>query len=127
MMARHISPWGALLLLACAGSDGEGAARELTHCDVAPLIERHCLRCHSDPPDHFAPFPLATWDQLQAETSPGSGVPLWQAMADSIERGFMPPESFDIEPRVEPLPAADKDLLLSWLHDGAPRGDTCAP
>ncbi|NLE85142.1 MAG: heme-binding domain-containing protein [Myxococcales bacterium] len=120
------SAGGALLLLACAGSDGDAAARDLVPCDVAQVLERYCLRCHSDPPDHFAPFPLTTWERMQEETFAGSGVPLWQAMADSIERGFMPPLAFALDPPVEPLPEADAELLLTWLHAGAPQGDACS-
>ena len=121
------SLWGVLSLFACAGTDGESSAQELAYCDVEPIIERYCLRCHGDPLDHHAPFSLTSWDLMQEDYPPGSGIPIWQAMEDPIERNVMPMESFPLDPPVEPLPEADKARLLAWIRAGAPRGGRCAP
>jgi len=43
----------------CAPVD-PGIVNPAFPCDVAEIIENICQRCHSDPPQNSAPFPLAT-------------------------------------------------------------------
>lgn len=121
------SLWGSLSLFACSGEPGTSAPRELAYHDVAPIIERYCGRCHGDPVDHFAPFPLTSWELMREEYPPGSGIPLWQVMESAIDRDFMPMVNLALEPPVEPLPPADKARLLEWLRAGAPGPPTLPP
>lgn len=104
------------------GSDGE-ARQELVYCDVKDVLSEYCLRCHSEPPQHHAPFPLDTYESLQAELSGGRG-PIWGSMGRAVSTGFMPMTSLDLDPPVLPLPEEPKARLLQWLEAGAPRGDS---
>lgn len=111
-----------LTLTACGGSGDAGAARqELGYCDVEPVIERYCVRCHADPTEHHAPFPLTSWEATQGESA--GGVPIWERMRSAVSTGFMPFQGLALDPPVEPLPADEEAMLLDWLDAGAPRGD----
>lgn len=81
------------------------------------MIEAKCQRCHTDPPEHGAPFPLLTWDDTRA---PYGRVPVYEAMLVAVETGFMPLTELDLSPPVEDLTAPERALLVRWLEDGAP-------
>jgi hypothetical protein len=85
-------------------------------CEVEAILERKCQRCHQDPPQNYAPFPLLTWSDTRASY----GVQLvYQAMLPAIESDFMPYTELDLEPPVQPLTANEKETLLDWLEGGA--------
>jgi hypothetical protein len=104
-------------------------------CDVwqvlhkTPLASGGCQGCHSDPPQHSAPFPLVTYAQLQQVYGttqirryqemcvqiqpPGSAFPLGKDVFKSIPH--MPPL-----PNAPQLSDADLKTLNDWF-------DACAP
>ncbi len=115
-------------LIAC-GNDSETTpaptpvARATWFEDVAPILAKHCMSCHTD--GGIAPFPLTDYD---------SAVENALRMVDYIEKGLMPP--FDAreetgadgctprfgwvdDPRVS---AADKNTINEWIADGYERG-----
>jgi hypothetical protein len=100
-----------------AGSMGAGdAGGNAGWCDVAPIIEAKCQRCHRDPPENAAPFALLDYDDTQVMGS----VPRYQVMRSMVSAGFMPPVTAELSPPVEPLTCSEKTTLLSWLDAGAP-------
>jgi uncharacterized membrane protein len=105
------------------GSTGQPAAPP-GWCDVEPILEAKCQRCHSDPPINAAPFPLLSYDDTQGQ----SGSQRVEALHAAISTGFMPPTNFQLEPPVEPLSCEEKRTLLAWLDEGAPApgAESCA-
>ncbi|MFO0952411.1 MAG: hypothetical protein U0835_14935 [Isosphaeraceae bacterium] len=84
--------------------------------DVAPILERHCRKCHR--PGHVAPFSLGTYEQARKRASD---------IADVTGERSMPP--WKPEPGVGPkllharaMPAADVAVLKRWAEAGAPEG-----
>ena len=118
---------GWLLQMACseggnhsgqnASSMGAGGADgSLGWCDIEPILEAKCQRCHRDPPENGAPFALLDYDDTQVMGS----VPRHQVMRSMVSAGFMPPVTAELSPPVEPLTCSEKTTLLSWLDAGAP-------
>ena len=95
------------------------AARVVRWCTVRAVLERRCQRCHGSPTQLGAPFPLVTYADTQREFPPGSGQPLAGRMSHAIRYRIMPPVTFPVEPPVLRLDAADRDVLLAWLEEGA--------
>jgi hypothetical protein len=131
----------ALALASCGGHDveltrhgGGGAAgagglsaASLTFCDVAPILETKCQICHSDPPEHGAPFPLVSYADTQGPTSsqnPNDARPV--RMHEAIESGFMPYLRLSLDPPAQALTCEEKQTLLAWLAEGAPPGAECS-
>jgi len=96
------------------GTNGGALDAQLTWCDVEPILQAHCQRCHTDPPENGAPFPLLTY----ADTQDGSPA-RYDQMAAALDRDFMPPQWLDVDPPVEPLPCGEKATLLAWIDQGA--------
>jgi uncharacterized membrane protein len=111
-----------------AGAGGAGGSAEPAFpCDVSRIIEAKCVRCHSDPPENGAPFPLLTWEDTQ---KPYGRVLVHDAMLVAVESGFMPLTELELSPPVEDLTTSERTDLLSWLRAGAEpdrSGATCAP
>jgi hypothetical protein len=98
-----------------AGGSGSGAPH--FPCDVEDVIVAKCQRCHQDPPQNGAPFPLLTWEDTRR---PHGLVLVFEAMLPAIETDFMPLTQLELEPPVEPLEPEEKELMLEWLSSGAP-------
>jgi hypothetical protein len=105
-------------LAACTPS-----SEEVTyHRDVRPLLEQHCVNCHSE--GETAPFVM----DLDAEAWV-DGAPDWvPAAVAAIEAGTMPPwmpDEADCQPLDDSraLPAADKELISTWAAGGYVIGD----
>lgn len=94
-------------------TDGGGSGLELTWCDVAPILEARCQRCHTDPPKNGAPFPLLSYEDTQEEER-------YEQVGDAVSRDFMPPLWLEVDPPVEPLSCGEKETLLAWIEQGAP-------
>lgn len=100
-----------------AGGGGGGPAacafddtRELP-CDVFTILDARCHRCHAAEPVNGAPFPLMTWDDLQADYF---GKPVWERASTAIQ-----PDAFPRMPFGEdPLPEETRAVLDAWF-------DTC--
>jgi uncharacterized membrane protein len=106
------------LLLACASEPDDAGASTASHfpCEVEDVIQAKCQRCHQQPPENGAPFPLLTWEDTQKMY----GVQLvYEAMLPAVETDFMPYTQIPLDPPVEPLTPQEKALLLDWLADGA--------
>jgi hypothetical protein len=109
------------------GGEAGGSAEPAFPCDVSRIIEAKCERCHSDPPENGAPFPLLSWEDTQ---KPYGRVLVHDAMLVAVESGFMPLTELDLSPPVEDLTTSERTVLLGWLEAGAEpdrSGATCAP
>jgi len=125
-MRSFVSLVAPLLGLVACGNDAETppepppAARATWFGDVAPIVAKHCMSCHSD--GGVAPFPLTDYDAVVENSL---------RMVDYIENGLMPPfdarEDPDCTPRFgwvdDPrLTEAEKNTLHVWIEDGYERG-----
>jgi hypothetical protein len=117
---------GGISLGCSSGSDDEGSGgtgAELTYCDVAPIFEAKCIRCHGTPPENNAPISLDSSDDFEKMYG---GVLVSEAVAHAIDTDFMPPgEDWGFTPTPTPLTAEEKETLLLWVEGGAPSPDTC--
>jgi uncharacterized membrane protein len=120
-----------ICVLGCApdpeGIRTEKAAEELTWCQVREVLADKCHRCHTDPPEHGAPFSLLTYEDTQVLDR--RGTPRFERVYDAVESEYMPPTFLKLEPPVEPLTDAERKLLLDWAAANAePTGGTsCDP
>lgn len=96
-----------------ANTDGGGGDLELTWCDVAPIIEARCQRCHTDPEKNGAPFPLLSYEDTLDNNR-------YEHMGNAIERDFMPPLWLELDPPVVPLSCSEEATLLAWIDADAP-------
>jgi uncharacterized membrane protein len=107
-----------------ACGDGSSAATSepvLTYCDVAPILAAKCERCHANPPDHGAPFPLTSYVDTQ-EPSPLPDEPnriRAEDMRKAVETNYMPFMGISLDPPVSPLTCQERATLLDWLGKGA--------
>jgi hypothetical protein len=84
--------------------------------DVAPVLYENCTSCHR--PGEIAPMSLLTYEEAR---------PWAKAIRDEVSEGHMPPwhaeaphGTFLNERR---LTEAQKDVLVRWASNGAPKGD----
>lgn len=105
----------ALLLVGCA-PDEETAqpTTAFTYCDAEVIIADKCVRCHSVDGDVEAPFSLTSYEDVSGRAT---------SILRVVRNGSMPFVELDLEPEVEPLSAAEKELLMEWLEAGAPEGE----
>jgi len=101
----------------------EPAPPAVSWCEAQPIIADKCGRCHGDAPDHGAPFALASYADTQSVDA--RDRPRHERMLSAIETDYMPATFLKLEPAVEPLSEAERELLLEWLTADAPRGDGC--
>lgn len=100
-------------------SGGSGGSGSADFCDALAVLRSKCHRCHQDPPQNGAPFPLLTYADTQAEHATGDLV--YERMLAAVESGIMPPTAGMFDPPPEPLTCREKTTLLDWLKAGAPR------
>ena len=110
-----------ILLFCCALALGKAEAHDIIssrysyHEHVLPILETHCVRCHS--PDGPAPFLLTSY--LDAR-------PQAVAIKEAVLLRNMPP--FFAEPGrnrligEHRLSAAEVDIIVEWASGGAPEG-----
>jgi uncharacterized membrane protein len=109
------------MVVSGCGDESGGPAGELTYCDVAPILAAKCARCHADPTDHGAPFPLVTYADTQ-EPSPLSDDSERLRAADmliAVESNRMPFIDVPLDPPVSQLTCQERSTLLTWLRKGA--------
>lgn len=82
-------------------------------CDVAEVLHRECLLCHSSVLALGAPMPLVTFADTRAEHK---GAPVWKAMERAISSGRMP--------AFGSLTDEQKRVLENWFAKDAPPGKT---
>ncbi len=115
----------------CSGSEDDdaesGLTTDVTYCQVQPIIQSRCLRCHGDPQENFAPMPITSFDVIHANYPSDVERPLWKFMHQMVAASAMPPapDFNDLVPPVDQLTEDERALLLDWLSGGAPRGAGC--
>jgi uncharacterized membrane protein len=94
-------------------------------CAARRVLEAKCQRCHGEPTEHGAPFPLVTYEDTQVVNRRGEAR--FTAIATVVADGFMPPGFITLEPAVEPLTVPEQELLLGWCSAGGlpTTEDTC--
>lgn len=84
-------------------------------CEARRLLEERCGRCHGSPPEHGAPFSLASYEDLGVTDA--KGVTRRERAIAAIERGDMPARFIELEPPVAELDEEERETLLSWLRE----------
>ena len=101
------------------GTDVEAPLAVTYAADIAPIIARECVSCHS--PDGWAPFSLLTYEDVRSRA---------ERIAVAAEQGVMPPWLPESEPGTfqgeRRLTTEEVDLFRQWADDGAPAGDLTA-
>ncbi len=111
------------LLLGCPGEEASSSpgAAPTFHRDVEPLLQKHCMNCHS--PGNIAPFSLTTYESAQAVAS---------RLAVTTRERTMPPWSAIETEECDPPHGWKDDLRLTegeiatieaWVAAGSPEGD----
>ncbi|MEZ4380138.1 MAG: hypothetical protein R3A79_02230 [Nannocystaceae bacterium] len=104
-----------------ASETGEAAARPNWHQDVAPLVTRACVGCHTA--GGIAPFAMEGYAQTQpwatamANSADAGAMPPWHALETDV---CQPPLPYKHDPR---LTDDEKATLRDWAELGAPEGD----
>lgn len=84
--------------------------------DVASIIYAKCSNCHS--PGNIAPFPLVNFNQVLDNRF---------AIQNSVQKGSMPPwladNTYQQYAHNKSLTEDEKDKIIDWVNNGAPRGD----
>ncbi len=89
-------------------------------CAVEEVLSTSCRRCHWEPQENDAPFPLVKWEDTQAVRS---GKPIFVLMKQMVAAELMPPLDALVDPDVEPLTPEHKQVMLAWLEDGAKKSE----
>ncbi|MFT3836203.1 MAG: hypothetical protein QM723_04295 [Myxococcaceae bacterium] len=104
------------------GSMGPDAGRETLPCDVAGIVGTYCGKCHSNPPDHAAPYSLVKRSDFTRAYPADMSTTMAARCAIRLQSEDQP-----MPPDPEPKPnAAEQQILLDWLTGGTPDG-TCSP
>jgi hypothetical protein len=84
------------------------------------VLEDVCQRCHVDPPQNGAPFPLLTGADTRRSFSgaPYDNAPIWQVMGDAVDAGVMPPPDSGVA-----ITPAQRAVIVDWAAAGAPARD----
>ncbi len=98
------------------GGEGPDAAPVSYSREVAPLLQRKCVHCHS--PGNIGSGAMTSYQKVKSRAS----------MIEEVLLGRrMPP--WDADPHVgkfsndASMTVAEAQTLLRWVHQGAPRGD----
>jgi mono/diheme cytochrome c family protein len=113
-----ISTYSCAAAIACAWSAGPIAAKQPVDFrqDVAPILGRHCIRCHQ-PANKKSGLSLATFADLKANEYVLAGDPDGSYLIDVVTAGdgkkpLMPKEG-------APLSSQAVSVLRNWIRDGA--------
>jgi hypothetical protein len=152
MLLRRIRVGLVLLVVSCnsGGGDANSVAMPLKDagplncsdagagtsfpCDVAPIIQSKCQRCH-DQADALStcaannscepgPFPLRTWSDTRRKFATGRVIDF---LPDVIERHIMPLTSANVQPPVEPLTDDEWKKMVAWVQSCAPAATAACP
>lgn len=103
------------------GEGGAPANGPTFYKDVLPILQRSCLKCHTE--GRIAGFSLGTYEDAKSQAGVMAAVtesglmPPWHAIETD---DCQPPQPFVGDPR---LPAEEVALLRAWDEAGAPEGD----
>lgn len=99
-----------------AGANGGAPGNPTYAKDVAPIIYANCAECHRA--GQMAPMSLMTYEEVR---------PWVKSIEKNVHEGTMPP--WHADPAYGPfandrsLTKEERDTLLEWARNGAPRGD----
>lgn len=110
------------LTLGCSSGSSGSLARPNYCQDVRAIVLEKCVRCHSDPPQNEAPFPLTTYEAFDGSYPGFPDVQIAERARDAVASGLMPFTGLELDPKVEALEASEKETLLLWFDSGRPRG-----
>lgn len=82
-------------------------------CAARAVLQAKCQRCHDEPQQNGAPFPLLTYADTQVVDR--AGTPRSDKMKAALESDYMPPQFLKLTPEVEPLSDEERSTLLDWL------------
>ncbi len=107
---------------ACGGSSSSGdsggssdAGQPLAYCDVSPIFDAKCRRCHTSPPENGAPFSLEGYEAVSSRAD---------LIEHVIQIDYMPYRGGPpLEPPVQDLTKDEEARIVEWVENGAPRGD----
>jgi len=104
-------------VLGCGSGDEAASRPEAIPCAPRRVLETVCQRCHGDPLQNDAPFPLRSREDV---TRVRGGSPTYEKMRAQVDSRRMP-----LAPVT--LGDADRETLLAWLRAGAPPAaeETC--
>ncbi len=114
--------FGAWLGVVTAGAAAPGPAGGASYeKDILPLLETHCVKCHSGP-DAKNDLRLDTVAGLLKGGESGEPVllPHDPAASQIINRLTTSDPHLQMPPKGDRLPAASVDLLKAWINSGAP-------
>jgi hypothetical protein len=99
-----------------AADDEEDLGNALTYYrDVKPIMDQKCAQCHFD--GGIAPVPFTTYDEV---------APFAKLIQNDVSKGIMPPwraagdlDYYVADRRLNP---EQKDTIVRWVKQGAPKG-----
>lgn len=106
-LAESVFAWTAP---ADAKSVAEAAAAGLRFADIKPILDQHCVSCHTGPEAKDGIL-FTSYQGLMAAKIVSPGKPDSSKLVRVVRSGKMPPAG--------PLPKADVDKLAQWVADGA--------
>lgn len=117
----------AVCAIACGpapdGIHTDATTHEPTWCQVRTVLEHKCQRCHTDPPENGAPFPLVDYEDTQVLDRAEN--PRFERMVAAIVSDYMPATWLKLEPPVEGLTDNERAVILDWAAEGGePTGGT---
>ena len=89
-------------------------------CELEEVLAGSCRRCHWEPQENDAPFPLKRWEDTRAERS---DKPIHVLMGQMVSAELMPPLDATVSPKVDPLSPEQKEIILDWVEGGAKKSD----
>lgn len=98
---------------ASAGKGGAPVQSGTDWCAARAVLQAKCQRCHDEPQQNGAPFPLLTYADTQVVDR--AGTPRSDKMQAALESDYMPPQFLKLTPEVEPLSDEERSTLLDWL------------
>lgn len=104
------------LVVLCVPGDAGAAERVTFTKDVAPILQENCQSCHRE--GQIAPMALTTYEEVR---------PWAKGIKQQVGQRKMPPyfahpDSLPMEGDLN-LTEAEIDTILSWVDQGAPRGN----
>jgi uncharacterized membrane protein len=106
----------------CERASEDAADGGVSWCAAFDVIQRKCQPCHSDPPKNDAPISLMTFEDTQRCYN---NRLVHDRMEVMVETGAMPfvelNDILHLDPPVEDLTEPERNLLLTWLREGACR------
>jgi hypothetical protein len=102
-----------------AGGGFTGSDAGSYACDIAPVVQKRCLDCHTNPVQFGAPMPLVTWQDTQANSARVPGQKIYQRMAARIVDAVAPMP----QPPNALLSPQEITAFQNWAAAGAPQGN----